>query len=230
LRRDGGWASPPRDACALFAKPPEAGRVKTRLVGPITGHQAAELYRAFLGDLIAELRCSSFALHLAWALEWGEGVPEEPALAAAPLVQAGGSLGGRLHGALSCLAGMGHERVAAIGSDHPELRAARVEEAFAALDRHDVAIGPALDGGYYLIAARAASLHARLFEDVDWSTDRVLAQTLDRCRELGLSWSLLPPAADVDTPADLEALARRLRGDAGRCPRTEAVLQAWGWG
>ena len=89
-------------------------------------------------------------------------------------------------------------------------------------------VGPALDGGYYLIAARARALHPRLFEGIPWSTERVLAHTLERCREVGLEASLLPPASDVDTPADLDALASRLRLDAGRCPRTGALLQSWG--
>jgi rSAM/selenodomain-associated transferase 1 len=228
LRRTEGRASLPRDACALFAKPPRAGRVKTRLVGPITADQAASLYGAFLDDLVARLQGGRFALHLAWALDDGDTTPTAPALRGTPIVQQGADLGERLYRALDGLARLGHERVAAVGSDQPELSTARVEEAFEELGHREVVLGPALDGGYYLIALRASALHPRLFEDVAWSTERVLEQTLDRCSELRRSWSLLPPAADVDTPADLDALVERLRREPGRCPRTEAVLRSWG--
>lgn len=228
MSRTEGRASLPRDACALFAKPPLAGRVKTRLVGPITADQAAVLYGAFLDDLVARLQDGRFSLRLAWALEEGAVPPSMPGLREAPLVQRGADLGARLYQALDELARLGHQRLAAVGSDQPELSTARVEEAFRELDQSDVVLGPAIDGGYYLIALRASALHPRLFEAVAWSTERVLEQTLDRCRELGRSWSLLVPEADVDTPADLLALVARLRREPGRCPRTEAVLRSWG--
>ncbi len=81
-------------------------------------------------------------------------------------------------------------------------------------------LGPAEDGGYYLIALRAAALDPRLFAEIPWSTAGVLAATLERCRELGLAVELLPRAADVDTPADLRRLAAEMAaGDLG-CPRT----------
>jgi hypothetical protein len=214
----------------LFAKPARAGQVKTRLIeGEVTAERAAELYRAFLHDLAAELAAGAFDLRLAWALGAGEEAPSEPAASSVALVQQGADLGARLHRALAALVESGHRRVAAVGSDHPELRAARVEEAFRRLDRSPVVLGPALDGGYYLIAARAGALDPRLFEGVDWSTGRVLEQTLDRCRELGLEPSLLEPAADIDTLADLRALVPRLRQDPERCPCTAAVLRRWGW-
>src|SRR4029077_14050553 len=95
----------------------------------------------------------------------------------------------------------------------------------------DVALGPAEDGGYYLIAVRPGALSRRLFEGIAWSTERVLAQTLERCRELGLRVAMLPMAADVDTPDDLRRLAARLgeepEGGCPACPRTRELLAAW---
>jgi glycosyltransferase A (GT-A) superfamily protein (DUF2064 family) len=123
-----------------------------------------------------------------------------------------------------------HALVGAVGSDHPELSVARVEEAFAALrNGADVAIGPAHDGGYYLIALRCEVVTRRLFEDVPWSTGQVLATTLARCDELSLAVALLPLEGDVDTPADLARLAGAL-ADSGApsCPRTSALLESWG--
>jgi glycosyltransferase A (GT-A) superfamily protein (DUF2064 family) len=87
-----------------------------------------------------------------------------------------------------------------------------------------VVLGPAEDGGYYLIALRAGAVAPRLFAEIAWSTDQVLPATLDRCRELGLAVELLPMAADVDTPEDLRRLAVRMAGDDLGCPRTQALL------
>ena len=213
----------------LFTKPARPGQVKTRLVGRgLSPEQAAALHQAFLGDLCERLAAvPTFELRLAWALEDGEEAPVGPLPS---VTQRGDDLGERLLRALTD-ASADHSLVGAVGSDHPELSPARVEEAFGALrDGADVAIGPAHDGGYYLIAIRRDALQPRLFEDVPWSTAGVLATTLARCAELGLRVALLPPAADVDTPADLARLAAALGAGRGpTCPRTSALLQSWGW-
>ena len=213
-------------AClVLFTKPAVAGRVKTRLLGAVSAEQAAALHAAFLADLLDRLRgAPGFDLVIAWALDAGEAPPDcgLPALR-----QRGSDLGERLHDALAAAARR-YAFVAAIGSDHPELPRERVGEAFAALAAGaDVALGPASDGGYYLVAARAAALSPRLFADIPWSGPEVLARTLDRCAELGLEVALLAPGDDVDTPADLERLAATLRRDGGCCPRTAALLAGW---
>jgi uncharacterized protein len=208
----------------LFTKPARAGRVKTRLIGDLTPAEAAELHAAFVDDLVARLARGSFELRLAWALDPGEAIPE----AAVPGVrQSGAGLGERLYRALADAAAEA-PFVAALGSDHPTLPLDLVHLAFARLEAGaPVVLGPAEDGGYYLIALAAAALSPLLFADVDWSTDRVFPQTLARCRELGLEPALLPRAADVDTPADLRRLAAQLAtGDLG-CPRTRALLAAW---
>ena len=119
--------------------------------------------------------------------------------------------------------------MAAVGSDHPELSLERVREAFALLETGaDVVVGPAVDGGYYLIAVNGDRLDRGLFAGVEWSTERVLAQTLERCHRLGLMVELLPEAGDVDTPDDLERLAATLARDAAACPRTHRLLDSWG--
>jgi rSAM/selenodomain-associated transferase 1 len=210
----------------LFTKPAIPGRVKTRLFAALSPERAAELHAAFLDDLCERLAGrGGFALRLAWALEAGEEPPPSPLPA---LRQRGGDLGERLFAALSEAAAE-HPLVGAVGSDHPELPLARVEEAFAALAAGaQVVLGPAADGGYYLIAVRREALAARLFADVPWSTGAVLARTLERCRELGLRTVLLPVAADVDTPADLARLVLALRDSATPpCPRTAALLARW---
>ena len=217
----------------LFTKPARAGRVKTRLIGDppggLSAAQAAELHAAFVEDLLDRLRGGAFATTIAWALD---DLPEEepiPDPYGLPGVrQEGTDLGARLYGALAAAAGRGSV-VAALGSDHPTLPVSRVEEAFARAEAGaDVVIGPADDGGYYLIAVRRDALDPRLFEGIEWSTERVLRSTLARAEELALRVELLAAGADVDTPADLDRLARALRDDDSGCPRTRVLLARWG--
>lgn len=208
----------------LFTKPARAGRVKTRLIGDLTPAQAAALHTAFLGDLLDRLRGGDFELTLAWALDPEDPVPDGPL----PGVrQEGDGLGERLYRALSWAAREAGS-VMALGSDHPTVSLSTIHRAFEAVeDRVPVAIGPAEDGGYYLIALRSDSVHCRIFKDVDWSTERVLPQTLERCREVGVEVELMPLAMDVDTPDDLRRLASRMScGDLG-CPRTHDLLRTW---
>jgi rSAM/selenodomain-associated transferase 1 len=215
----------------LFTKPATQGRVKTRLIGDLTAAQAAELHAAFLGDLLERLAAGRFALDLAWAVAPGEAVPEAFWPGVGSVRQEGANLGERLHRALAAAAAGGAAAVAALGSDHPTVEVEVVERAFAAIEAGaDVALGPAEDGGYYLIALAAGAVLRRLFADVPWSSSGVLATTLARCQELGLLVQLLPVAADVDTPADLARLAACLAPPgpaAARCPRTRALLARW---
>ncbi|HXU46371.1 MAG TPA: TIGR04282 family arsenosugar biosynthesis glycosyltransferase [Thermoanaerobaculia bacterium] len=215
----------------LFTKPARPGRVKTRLIGDLSPEQAADLHAAFVADLLDRLRGGRFALTIAWALDGSEGFEGEDRLPdpfGLPGVrQAGADLGARLFAALSSAAREA-ETVMALGSDHPTLPVARVEEAFARVEAGaDVVIGPAEDGGYYLIALAARAVRQRLFEGVAWSTDSVLRTTVERCAELGLSLELLPEASDVDTPADLARLAEAMAESDLGCPRTRALLASW---
>lgn len=210
----------------LFTKPARKGRVKTRLIGALTPAQAAALHQAFLDDLLDRLREGSFDLRLAWALDPGEPMPSGPVPG---VPQEGDDLGERLYRALAA-AGREAPSVAAVGSDHPDLPLETVYEAFARLEAGaDMVLGPAEDGGYYLIALRAGAVAPRLFEDIAWSTDRVFPETVERCRELGFRLELLPETSDVDTPEDLHRLALRMTGDDLGCPRTRALLDAWSW-
>jgi uncharacterized protein len=214
----------------LFTKPAREGRVKTRLIGDLTPAQAAALHVAFLEDLLDRLRAGlreDIELRLAWALDPEEAVPSGPL----PGVrQEGSDLGERLYRALSGAAAEAGA-VMALGSDHPTLPLEMVHRAFERVESGaDVALGPAEDGGYYLIALRAGAVAPRLFEEIAGSTGQVLAATLDRCRELGLAVELLPEASDVDTPEDLRRLAARMAGDGDLgCPRTHALLASLGY-
>jgi rSAM/selenodomain-associated transferase 1 len=144
------------------------------------------------------------------------------------LSQSNGSLGDRLFNATCALLSSGYASVVLINSDSPTLPPGMLEEAIAALappgDR--IVLGPADDGGYYLIGLKSA--HRRLFEDVDWSTDRVLRQTVDRSAELGLELHMLPAWYDLDDAGSLARACRELLSsdqDGGYpAPRTRDCL------
>ncbi|MEE8525363.1 MAG: TIGR04282 family arsenosugar biosynthesis glycosyltransferase [Thermoanaerobaculia bacterium] len=222
-------------ACVLlFTKPPRPGRVKTRLIGELSAEEAAELHAAFLGDIEESLRRGGFGLCVAWALDAGDPLPAGPATttstaaATAGFRQQGEDLGARLYNGLRRMADS-YEMIAAVGSDSPELGPEIVEDAFARLAAGtDVVIGPTRDGGYYLIGVRRETLRRELFDGIAWSTESVLDQTRESCRELGLAVELLPEIDDVDVGEDLRRLARRLGAAGDPPPRTRALLAAWG--
>jgi hypothetical protein len=210
----------------VFTKPPLPGRVKTRLIGDLSAAAAADLHQALLGDLLEALEGGRFSVRLAIALDAGDPLPA----AHLPVVtsverQQGADLGERMLHALA-EAARSNDRVAVVGSDLPGLGARGVDRAFDCLDQgDDVVLGPTLDGGYYLLALRAERIDGRLFAGIDWSTEHVLEQTLERCDALGLRRTLLPPGRDIDRPADLEWLAADLRAGRLESPRVAAWLR-----
>ncbi|MEM7584437.1 MAG: TIGR04282 family arsenosugar biosynthesis glycosyltransferase [Acidobacteriota bacterium] len=214
----------------LFTKPPHPGKVKTRLIGELSAEQAAAMHRAFLGDVSEQLAGGRFRLCTAWALAEEEDAPHHLVAAESDHVaQAAGDLGDRLFAGLQEAAEEA-ACVGAIGSDHPELGAEQVEEAFRRVERGaDVVFGPSFDGGYYLIALARAAVRRELFAGIPWSTPAVLEASLERCRELGLIVEQLEVAHDIDFVEDLRGLADRLKTGAGSCRRTRALLEDWGW-
>ena len=121
--------------------------------------------------------------------------------------QGDGDLGARLVRAFEEAFAAGAERVVVIGSDCPEVRTSDVRSAWAELRTHDLVVGPAIDGGYWLLGLRAPQ--PALFEEIAWSSDQVLGQTLQRARSLGLRIQLLRILGDVDTEADWNAYVRQ---------------------
>jgi len=211
----------------VFSKPAHPGRVKTRLVGALSPEQTAELHQAFLDDLLERLEGGPHEVWVAWALEADEAIPARGLPA---LKQQGCDLGERLFDALS-RASLKYSCFAAVGSDHPELSLARVDAAFGLLEGGaDLVLGPAADGGYYLVAARRETLRPEIFADIPWSTPEVLAATIERSERLGLDLKLLPVGHDVDTPEDLPRLASYLADNPIECPRTRNLFERWGIG
>ena len=187
----------------VFARSPAADRVKTRLAAAIGGERAADLYCAFVEDLARRVRTAGFPV--LWAVAPpAAGFAERFGLRAVDCFpQSGEDLGARMHAAFREMRSRGFERCALIGSDLPQLPLERIARALGALDQADLVLGPAADGGYYLIAMREPH---DVFSGMRWSHARVLADTLAKADALGLRTSLLELDFDVDTPDDLERL------------------------
>ncbi|MBV9127294.1 MAG: TIGR04282 family arsenosugar biosynthesis glycosyltransferase [Verrucomicrobia bacterium] len=200
-------------ALAMMIKAPRAGASKTRLCPPLRPEEAAALSACFLRDTTANIADAARATAtpargVAVYTPVGAEAAFDGLLPAgfALLAQREGSFGERLHGALVDLFACGFASVCLIDSDSPTLPRAALETAVAALARPgDRALfGASEDGGYYLLGLKKA--HWRLFEAIDWSTERVAAQTLARAAEIGLEVERLPTWYDVDDASSLRAL------------------------
>jgi rSAM/selenodomain-associated transferase 1 len=208
-----------RDALAVIAKEPVAGLAKTRLIPALGAAGAARAAAAMLADTLAAVRTAGVEPWLCFA----PAEAEERLAGMAPgfglLAQEGGDLGDRLATCLARLLAAGADRVAIVGADTPHVPAATYRRAFALLGRADVVLGPALDGGYYLVAAKAA--RPELFVGVPMGTEVVLSETLARSARAGLAVALLPPLRDLDRVEDLAAALAA--GDLAGAPATLAA-------
>ena len=204
-----------------MARHPLPGHVKTRLARVLGERAACELYRAFVLDLAARLRT------LPYPLTWAYWPPDAPFASLVPgsacRPQRGRDLGERLRWAIDEALAARPAPVLVVGADCPHLPLEVVDEAAGALAAGaDVVLGPAEDGGYYLVGIRRPI--PELLSDIAWGTPAVLEQTLAHAASLGLRSRLLPPSFDIDRPEDLDALRTMLtRGDI-ELPHTAAAL------
>lgn len=191
----------------IMLKYPQPGRVKTRLGKELGEERAAELYRFFVAcELVTVHSLQASVLlscHPHWPLSayraWLGGEYRY-------ISQAEGDLGVKMRASFQTAFDMGLSRVVLIGSDLPLLPAASIQSALARLQDHDAVIGPALDGGYYLIGLHRQSFHPEIFTDIPWSTSQVLALTQKRLGDHNLNTFVLPNLRDIDTLEDLESL------------------------
>jgi rSAM/selenodomain-associated transferase 1 len=204
-----------------MAKHPEPGRVKTRLAGVLGDDVACRLYHAFLRDLAGRLSRLSYPVTWAYTPA-GSPFPDLlPGARCRP--QQGADLGERMAAAVADEFRAGAAAVLVIGVDAPHLPAPYLAEAAAALaSGSDVVLGPAADGGYYLIGLAAPA--PGLFQSIPWSTAGVLAATVAAVGRLGLRLHQLPPTFDVDEPADLDRLREVLAHDGALLPETARLL------
>lgn len=191
-----------KQALLIFTKNPEAGKVKTRLAATVGNEAALAIYNQLLQHTVSEtenLPVDKFVFYADYILHedvWiNNGYYKE--------VQYGNDLGERMCSAFDFAFQKGYEQVVIIGTDCPEISSATIINAFASLERNDVVIGPAEDGGYYLLGMK--QLHSGLFEQIQWSTPTVLANTISKIKRLHLTHHLLPVMKDIDEEQDLAA-------------------------
>lgn len=189
----------------LFARYPIAGNAKTRLIPAVGPAGAAKVHKILAQKTVATIGKAAQAVDAAQFIlsytggdvdqfkNWLNNETGRDNIIYAP--QPEGDLTDRL------LAMLEPAPVIFFGSDTPDLTLDHVNDAIAALADHDVVIGPALDGGYYLIGMKCA--HDMLLRDMPWSTDQVLPTTLARCKDAGLNVHMLGPLSDCDMPEDL---------------------------
>jgi rSAM/selenodomain-associated transferase 1 len=195
-----------RMTICLMLKVPRSGEVKTRLGKEIGFEQAEWIYRKLVENQVAELSGQEIEIHYTPGDEGGR-MQEWLGPDRQYLPQPDGDLGERLKHAMRGAFSRGADAVLFLGGDCPDVTQDIIIEAQSQLTNRDVVIGPAEDGGYYLLGLKTDQ--PRLFEGIDWSTDRVFAQTTSRLEELHLTWGTLPRCDDVD---DLASLTRaRLR-------------------
>ncbi|NOQ41715.1 MAG: DUF2064 domain-containing protein [Desulfuromusa sp.] len=201
----------PDSKLLIFSKYPLAGKAKTRLIPALGAEVAAQLHRRLAESAIemarswkqiSQKKVNRITVHFTGAGEkdfcsWlGSDLDylEQPA----------GNLGQRMCAAFESAFAGGIEHVIGVGTDVPTLTAAILQQADKNLEDYDLVLGPAADGGYYLIGMN--SLHPELFANIDWGTEHVYRQTQEIAVNLGLSVATLPILSDIDRPDDLNTL------------------------
>lgn len=194
----------------VFVKNPEEGKVKTRLAKTVGDAEALNIYRiliAYTREQLMKINAEkeiSYSEHVIENDEWDNEVFSKSN-------QSGTGLGDRMRNAFQKgFQGQNFERIVLIGSDCAELTHEIIDQAFESLDNVDVVIGPALDGGYYLIGMR--KYIPALFDEIDWSTSKVFDQTLTRIQDEQASYNILKQLRDVDDIEDWEKVRTKLSG------------------
>ena len=221
---------PPAQRLLVFARLPELGKVKTRLGEALGAEKALAVYEAMLRDLLQSIGTSrdETVIEIAWAptaAATGETLRrafDDYSLA----MQTGGNLGERLAMAFSERFFFHRaQKIIAIGVDDPRLSRELIDHAFGLLESCEWVVGPATDGGYYLIGCRAALFRPAIFRDVPWGSQSVLQLTISRIREWQNTFAMLPARYDIDGIDDLQRFANETRGAEGELPK---LLREWG--
>lgn len=201
---------PFREHLIVFTRYPRPGSTKTRLIPVLGARGAAELQRQMTEHLVAVLRQPALRQRIRSQIRYDGGDADRMRSWLGGEFQyrpqGGGDLAKRMQRALQASFRDGAERAVIIGCDIPHISASLLERAFEGLRHHDLVLGPASDGGYYLVGLNRRSQPRALpeiFEDIPWGTERVLGTTLKSACRLGLDFQLLEELTDVDRPEDL---------------------------
>lgn len=195
-----------KSALIIFQKNAVLGKVKTRLSADVGDEVAMEIYQ----QLVRHTHNVCKSLPVQKFLFFSEFIPDDISEFGQDYqfeVQSGTHLGSRMENAFQRLFAKGFQKIIVIGTDCGELEKSILEEAFELLDTHEVIIGPAKDGGYYLLGMK--KLFPDLFEDIPWSTEKVLFLTMEKLEKQKISYELLEILFDVDRIEDWEKLKEK---------------------
>ncbi len=225
-----------RKQLVVFARYPEPGQCKTRLIGELSAQQAADIQRSMTEHTLEQ--CRRFAsqtpcdIHV-WCT--GNHTDAMRTLYGDDLhyhLQPDGDLGQRMRHAFESGFAAGHEQIVAIGTDCATLQTDLIHASYRQLNDHASVLAPAADGGYVLIGLSSPTVNRQskecslgaFFEQIDWGTSRVLTQSVERATQAGISLALLPEQRDVDHPADLEAWYATSSGVLPARPKLSIVI------
>ena len=195
-----------QDALIIFVKNLIDGQVKTRLAATLSNEEAMDIYKQLLQKAhrtVEPFETDKIIFYSDFIADdiWENNLFQKK-------IQEGNDLGARMKNAFKSLSAAhagsftsGYEKVVIIGTDCPGINETILKDAFAKLENHDIVIGPATDGGYYLLGMKKE--HPYLFQNIGWSTEVVLKQTIDRCDIHQVSYFLLPELSDIDEEKDL---------------------------
>ena len=214
-------------AIVMFSKAAEPGKVKTRLTSHMSDLEAAFFHEAFVLDTLdslSTLKNSDRYLACHPDKEHNFFKELEESFDIKPFNQKGEDLGERMENAFCYLREMGHKEIVIIGSDSPTLPVEILDEAFERLKKCELVIGPSLDGGYYLIGISGNV--PDLFSRIEWGTDKVFEETLQKARANNLHFSVLPFWYDIDTIKELRFMAIHLDAmNDGNHGRTKELIK-----
>ena len=218
--------TPPGTALLFFVKYPAPGKVKSRLASELGAEWTTGLYRAFVEDILHTIDGTGIPCHVAvHSPNAGSSIENWLGRDRHYLPQEGADLGERMANAFRAIFAAGAERAVLIGSDIPDLPASVLTDASNALESSDAVVGPARDGGYYLIGFRKDRFLPEIFRGITWSRPDVFDRTRRIFQRSGTSLHVLSPWQDVDTIDDLRGLLLRNAGTAFAASRTMQYLR-----
>ncbi|WP_107037560.1 TIGR04282 family arsenosugar biosynthesis glycosyltransferase [Brumimicrobium mesophilum] len=188
------------NALIIMTKNPELGKCKTRLAKTLGDEKALEIYIQLIdytAEISKEIKADKFIYSTDILTDKGRWESSNTFFS----IQSQGDLGDRMNNAIQNVLGLGYEKVIVLGSDCAEINADDISNAFEQLSNEDFILGPALDGGYYLIGMKKVS--PTLFKEMNWSTETVLEDTITRINDKNSSYSLLESKSDIDFEEDL---------------------------
>ncbi len=215
----------PQNCILFFVKNPVKGEVKSRLAAQLGETIAVELYKYFILDMLTTIdKCSARRLICVYPEGAQKKLEDWLGTRYHCLPQEGKNLGERMKTCFLDAVRMKFEHIILIGSDIPDISLSILQQAFRTLKTHDAVVGPARDGGYYLIGFRHDTFIPEVFAPLRWGGKTVLRSTLNRLNKKGCRVHLLPTWNDVDTLADAKALLQRNKSGKCTCPKTIAYL------